>query len=194
MSALIGDMRRDLFTKTLSQRVNLDSTLGSEVVSAASDQMISLWRIVRSWWRFVVTFKLESFLAAAFFALAAALVLQFGAQRFLGAFTGATRPSIPILSEPFIGCVLVNGHSVSSRWRLSGDDIFLPQLLQCVEDGYCIAFPIAFHRIGAGVLHSPAGRGLHQFRYAAMAAGAGGPAPGASSGLAGDSHRTYQRT
>ncbi|AIJ60136.1 MULTISPECIES: mechanosensitive ion channel family protein [Brucella] len=86
MSALIGDMRRDLFTKTLSQRVNLDSTLGSEVVSAASDQMISLWRIVRSWWRFVVTFKLESFLAAAFFALAAALVLQFGAQRFLGAF------------------------------------------------------------------------------------------------------------
>lgn len=84
MSAKIGDMRRDLFARTLSQRVNLDTTLGAEVASAASNQMISLWRIVQSWWRFVSTFKLKSFLAAAFFALAVALVIQLGARRFLG--------------------------------------------------------------------------------------------------------------
>ncbi|MEJ5019731.1 mechanosensitive ion channel family protein [Ochrobactrum vermis] len=84
MSAKIGDMRRDLFTRTLSQRVNIDTTLGTEVASAASSQMVSLWRIVQSWWRFVSTFKLNSFLAAAFFAFVAALVIQLGARRFLG--------------------------------------------------------------------------------------------------------------
>lgn len=84
MSAKIGDMRRDLFARTLSQRVNLDTTLGSEVASAASNQMVSLWRIVQSWWRFVITFKLNSFLAAAFFAFVAALVIQLGARRILG--------------------------------------------------------------------------------------------------------------
>lgn len=84
MSAKISNMRRDLFTQTLSQRVNLDLTLGSEVSSAAGNQMISLWSIVKSWWRFVFTFKLNSFLAAAFFALIAALIIQLGARRALG--------------------------------------------------------------------------------------------------------------
>ena len=84
MSAKIGDMRRDLFAKTLSQRVDLNYTLGSEVASAARDQMLSLGRITQSWWRFVTTFKLNSFLAAAFFAFVAALVLQLGARHFLG--------------------------------------------------------------------------------------------------------------
>ncbi|PQA73316.1 mechanosensitive ion channel family protein [Brucella oryzae] len=84
MSAKIGDMRRDLFARTLSQRVNIDTTLGTEVASAASNQMVSLWRIVQSWWRFVSTFKLKSFLAAAFFAFAAALIIQLGARRLLG--------------------------------------------------------------------------------------------------------------
>lgn len=84
MAAKIGNMRRDLFAQTLSQRVNLDLTLGSEVTAAASNQMVSLWSIVKSWWRFVFTFKLNSFLAAAFFAVVAALVIQLGARRVLG--------------------------------------------------------------------------------------------------------------
>lgn len=84
MSAEISDARRELFAKTLSQRVDLNAALGSEVVSAANDQVISLGRIVNSWWRFVVTFKLNSFLAAAFFAFIAALVIQIGARRILG--------------------------------------------------------------------------------------------------------------
>lgn len=86
MSVKIGNMRRDLFTQTLSQRVNLDPTLGSAVTSAAGNQMVSLWSIVKSWWRFVSTFKLNSFLAAAFFALIAALIIQLGARRVLGTF------------------------------------------------------------------------------------------------------------
>ncbi len=84
MSAEISDARRELFAKTLSQRVDLNAALGSEVVSAANDQVISLGRIVQSWWRFVVAFKLKSFLAAAFFAFIAALIIQLGARRVLG--------------------------------------------------------------------------------------------------------------
>ncbi|MFD1199605.1 mechanosensitive ion channel domain-containing protein [Brucella gallinifaecis] len=84
MSAKIGNMRRDLFTRTLSQRVKLDLTLGSEVADAANTQLISLGSIVKSWWRFVYMFKLSSFLAAAFFAAIAALVIQLGARRVLG--------------------------------------------------------------------------------------------------------------
>ncbi|WP_374846882.1 mechanosensitive ion channel domain-containing protein [Brucella thiophenivorans] len=84
MSSKIGNMRRDLFAQTLSQRVSLDLTLGSEVSAAAGDQMVSLWRVVKSWWRFVFTFKLNSFLAAAFFAIIAAMIIQLGARRVLG--------------------------------------------------------------------------------------------------------------
>lgn len=84
MSSKIGNMRRDLFTQTLSQRVSLDLSLGSEVTTAAGDQMVSLWRVVKSWWRFVFTFKLNSFLAAAFFAVIAAMIIQLGARRVLG--------------------------------------------------------------------------------------------------------------
>ena len=84
MSAKISNMRRELFTQTLSQRIDLNMTLGSEVASAASNQMVALWRIVQSWWRFVSTFKLHSFLAAAFFAFVGALVIQLGARRTLG--------------------------------------------------------------------------------------------------------------
>lgn len=84
MIAKIGNMRRDLFTQTMSQRVDINYSLGSEVADAASDQMVSLGRVVSSWWRFVISFKLNSFLAAAFFAFAAAFILQFGARHLLG--------------------------------------------------------------------------------------------------------------
>jgi len=80
----IGEMRRELFARTLSQRVDINYSLGSEVMDAAGTEAQTLARSVSSWWRFVISFKLKSFLAAAFFALAAALVLHFGARRFLG--------------------------------------------------------------------------------------------------------------
>ncbi|MFC4625296.1 mechanosensitive ion channel domain-containing protein [Daeguia caeni] len=85
LASQVSNLRRELFTKTLSQRVSIDAALGPDVVAVASAQMQSLWRVVQSWWRFVIAFKLNSFLAAAFFALATALVIQFGARRLLGA-------------------------------------------------------------------------------------------------------------
>lgn len=84
LSNKVITIRRDLFTSTLSQRVQIDYSLGSNVTTAASDQLTALGKIVRSWWRFVVSFKLNSFLAATFFALVAAVLLELGARYFLG--------------------------------------------------------------------------------------------------------------
>ncbi|MHC3939930.1 hypothetical protein ACI0FR_01235 [Paenochrobactrum sp. BZR 201-1] len=84
LSNKVVTIRRDLFTGTLSQRVHIDYSLGTKMTTAASDQLTALGKIVRSWWRFVVSFKLNSFLAATFFALMAAVLLELGARYFLG--------------------------------------------------------------------------------------------------------------
>ncbi|WP_373288672.1 mechanosensitive ion channel domain-containing protein [Brucella endophytica] len=90
----VGDMRRELFTRTLSQRVDLNYALGSEVAQAAGAEVQTFASMVSSWWRFVVLFKFKPFLAAAFLALAAALILHFGARRFLGRFFLSRDPAI----------------------------------------------------------------------------------------------------
>ncbi|HMF69426.1 MAG TPA: mechanosensitive ion channel family protein [Phyllobacterium sp.] len=78
------DARRELFANTLSQRVNINYSLGSEVAEAYGQEIRTMNQVVSSWWRFVVSFKWQSMLAAAFFAAIAALVLLIGGQRTLG--------------------------------------------------------------------------------------------------------------
>ena len=78
------DARRELFTNTLSQRVNINYSLGNEVADAYGQEIRTMNQVVSSWWRFVVSFKWQSMLAAAFFAAIAALVLLIGGQRTLG--------------------------------------------------------------------------------------------------------------
>ncbi|SDN98235.1 mechanosensitive ion channel family protein [Phyllobacterium sp. OV277] len=80
----IGDARRELFANTLSQRVDINYSLGSEVIDAYGREISTMNQLISSWWRFVVTFKWQSMLAAAFFAVIAALVLLIGGQRLLG--------------------------------------------------------------------------------------------------------------
>ncbi|TDQ35013.1 mechanosensitive ion channel domain-containing protein [Phyllobacterium brassicacearum] len=80
----IVDARRELFTDTLSQRVNINYSLGSEIVDAYGQELQTMNQRVSSWWRFVVTFKWQSMLAATFFAVIAALVLLIGGQRTIG--------------------------------------------------------------------------------------------------------------
>jgi len=80
----IVDARRELFADTLSQRVDINYSLGSEVADAYGQELRTMNQLVSSWWRFVVSFKWQSMLAATFFAAIAALVLLFGGQRTLG--------------------------------------------------------------------------------------------------------------
>ncbi|MBB3234756.1 mechanosensitive ion channel family protein [Phyllobacterium endophyticum] len=78
------DARRELFANTLSQRVDINYSLGSEIADAYGQELRTMNQVISSWWRFVIAFKWQSMLAAAFFAALAALVLLIGGQRTLG--------------------------------------------------------------------------------------------------------------
>ena len=80
----IVDARRELFADTLSQRVDINYSLGTEIITAYGQELQSMNQLISSWWRFVVSFKWQSMLAATFFAVIAALVLLIGGQRTLG--------------------------------------------------------------------------------------------------------------
>jgi potassium-dependent mechanosensitive channel len=78
---LVSQRRRDLFSSSLSQRVDVNYAFGSEVIKDAQKEAASLLLQFKSWWQFVWKFKFGSILAAAFFALLAALVILIGGRR-----------------------------------------------------------------------------------------------------------------
>ncbi|HMQ58480.1 MAG TPA: mechanosensitive ion channel family protein, partial [Rhizobiaceae bacterium] len=80
----IGELRRELFTNTLTKRVTIDLTLAGEAFAAFLDEVNQLYRSVASWVRFVLRFKIEAFLGATFFALLAAAVIFIGGRRMVG--------------------------------------------------------------------------------------------------------------
>jgi small-conductance mechanosensitive channel len=93
----IAEIRRDLFSRLLTKRYDINLTLGGEVLAAAQQETTALYRTVSSWLRFVVNFKLSSVLGATFMALIAAAVLLIGGRRSIGhlivADPGVTDPS-----------------------------------------------------------------------------------------------------
>ena len=80
----IAEMRRELFANTLSKRYDIDFALLGEVVQELRSEMSDLYRSVSSWLQFVFRFKLSSVLAAAFFAVAGALLILVGGRRVIG--------------------------------------------------------------------------------------------------------------
>lgn len=78
----IAQMRRDLFARQLTQRYDLTYALLGEVVNAFYKEAAKLNRTLTAWLRFVVQFKLNSLLAAAFFALCAAVPIVGGRRVF----------------------------------------------------------------------------------------------------------------
>jgi len=82
--AEIAQMRRDLFANTLSKRYEIDYALLGEVVADLTDELSRLYSTVAAWLKFVVQYKLSSVLAAAFFAVAGAVVLMIGGGRLFG--------------------------------------------------------------------------------------------------------------
>ena len=80
----IADLRRQLFTGTLSKRFVINYALLGQVVVEFRDEVAQVSRTVWSWLRFMVQFKLPSLIGATFFALLAALVLLFGGRRLVG--------------------------------------------------------------------------------------------------------------
>ncbi|MCX7306233.1 MAG: mechanosensitive ion channel family protein [Hyphomicrobiales bacterium] len=77
----IGLMRSALFRNVLTKRYSLTEAFDSELLDDVHHEYTSFYKAVSSWLNFVVKFKFQSVLAAAFMALAAAAVLLFGGRR-----------------------------------------------------------------------------------------------------------------
>ncbi|MDP3898908.1 MAG: mechanosensitive ion channel family protein [Mesorhizobium sp.] len=80
----IAQLRRDLFASTLSKRYDINYALVGEVLDGLRSESTKFTRVVTSWLRFVIQFKLSSVLAATFFALAGAAILLIGGRRLFG--------------------------------------------------------------------------------------------------------------
>ena len=84
VSSLIAEIRQvrsDLFLNLLTARYSLVEAFDSELLEDVHAEYVSFYRSVSSWLKFVLQYKFQSVLAAAFFALMAALVLFAGGRR-----------------------------------------------------------------------------------------------------------------
>ena len=112
----IGLMRSELFRNLLTKRYSLTDAFDSELLEDVHDEYQSFYKAVSSWLTFVVKFKFQSVLAAAFLALLAAAVLLFGGRR-------AVRPRLQHRRErsrtrPIsAGCRSPSGRRCCRRWR-----------------------------------------------------------------------------
>src|SRR6185369_9496047 len=79
----IAELRRDLFARQLTQRYQLDYALIGDIADAFASEGAKFRRTVGAWLHFVLQFKLNSLLAAGFFALLAAVPL-IGSRRLFG--------------------------------------------------------------------------------------------------------------
>jgi potassium-dependent mechanosensitive channel len=85
---LVSEQRRDLFSNSLSQRVDVNYAFGSEVIKDAQNEAAAFLRQFKSWGQFVWKFKFGSILAATFFALLAASIILIGGGRLFGSLYG----------------------------------------------------------------------------------------------------------
>nr|WP_244423563.1 mechanosensitive ion channel domain-containing protein [Nitratireductor pacificus] len=82
----IAQLRRDLFTRTLSRRYDISAALNTNVAGEFAAEMTRIYRVVSSWVSFTVQYRLKPLLLATFLALVAALCLLVGGRRLFGDF------------------------------------------------------------------------------------------------------------
>jgi potassium-dependent mechanosensitive channel len=80
----VAERRRQLFSNSLAQRVDVNFAFGSEVADAAGNEVSALGRQFSSWSRFVWKFRYQDILAATLLALLAAVVIVIGGRRLVG--------------------------------------------------------------------------------------------------------------
>ena len=80
----IGLMRSELFRSVLTKRYALYDAFDGQLLDDVRNEYTSFYRAVSSWLKFIVKFKFQSVLGAAFFALVAAAVLLVGGRRIFG--------------------------------------------------------------------------------------------------------------
>ncbi len=92
----INALRRDLFTRTLTRRFDINYDLAGETLHDFSVELKQLWWTVSNWMRFVTTYKLSSVMGATFFSLLGAFILLVGGRRLFEQMISAD----PSVSEP----------------------------------------------------------------------------------------------
>jgi potassium-dependent mechanosensitive channel len=80
----VAARRRQLFSNSLAQRVDVNFAFGSEVSDAAGNEVSALARQFSSWSRFVWKFRYRDILTATLLALLAAVVIVIGGRRLVG--------------------------------------------------------------------------------------------------------------
>ena len=80
----IGLLRSELFRSVLTKRYALYDAFDGQLLDDVHNEYTSFYRAVSSWLKFIVKFKFQSVLGAAFFALVAAAVLLVGGRRIFG--------------------------------------------------------------------------------------------------------------
>lgn len=86
----IGQLRRDIFTSALSQRVDLNSVLNAQTLQDLGGEMRDLTRRVSSWTTFTLRFKASGVLWAAGLAILAALGFLIAMRRWVKPLTQST--------------------------------------------------------------------------------------------------------
>ncbi len=80
----IAQIRRDLFSNTLSRRYDIRAAVSPEVLNDFAIESGRLYAAIQSWTRFVFNYKLSAVVLATLFALGAAGFLMFGGRRLFG--------------------------------------------------------------------------------------------------------------
>ena len=155
----IGVLRSDLFRSVLTKRYELTDAFDSELIDDVQTEFSSFYRAVSSWLRFVLKFKIQSALAATFFALVAAAVLLVGGRRafrrVFDADPAAEDPSyLSRLSVAFWSTLL----PTVAVGRVPRLDDFLFQLLQRAARRHRDLPEFAVHRHRARLLRQSAGQ------------------------------------
>jgi potassium-dependent mechanosensitive channel len=80
----VAERRRQLFSNSLAQRVDVNFAFGSEVADAAGNEISALGRQFSSWSRFVWKFRYQDIFTATLLALIAAVIIVVGGRRLVG--------------------------------------------------------------------------------------------------------------
>ena len=80
----IAQIRRDLFSNTLSRRYDIRAAISPAVLNDFGVESTKLYGAIQSWIHFVFNYKLSAVLLATLFALGAAGFLLFGGRRLFG--------------------------------------------------------------------------------------------------------------
>lgn len=158
----IGSMRRDLFTQTLSQRVDINTALVTEVINAAGNEVRTFYYLLKSWWDFTLYPRLWTFFGVLAISIIPVLVIHFSARHWLAELYErdplVEKPSyLSRLSVAFWSTVIPSAGTVVFMALvyilLQHFSLLRPDIAQLLAALFAVIYIVLFiHRLAYGVL------------------------------------------